>query len=398
MSKIRGRGEGSICKRKDGTWQCQVTVGRDDSGKFVRKTLYGSTREIVRTRMHEILMKVQTKSYIEPSKITLGQWLDTWLNVYMKNALRQTTWNSYEVQVRVNIKPVLGGVKLIDLTTTHLQRLYNFKLETISPRSVRYIHQVINGALEQAIKEKIIESNPATAVRLPRLVKKEMKVLDKTALTKFLLIAKQETTKARERKGTSSYSFYTAYLLEIATGLRRGELLALRWSDIDFVSSMIKICRQLVRVKGAYVFSETKTELSKRKIVVPKAVLNELLAYRTIQQNHISIYAEIYEDNDLIFCTKVGKPIDPKNFVRNFKGILKKCGLDESIRFHDMRHTFAVMSLSEGVDVKTLQENLGHHSPAFTMEVYGHNTSEMKYGAAEKLAGLIDLVMDVEKK
>lgn len=389
MSKRRGNGEGSICKRKDGLWQCQVTTGFDDNGKPKRKTYYGKTRKEVRDKLNEALMKVKTKTFKEPAKYTFGEWVDIWLNDYMKNSLRKTTWESYETQVRLHIKPTLGSIKLVKIQPVQIQRLYNEKREEKSARTVRYIHQVINGALEQAFKERLIDFNPASAVKLPRDSKKEMKTIDLDSVIRFLDTAKEQTEIAMERKGSGAYFYYTAYTLELNTGLRRGELLALKWQDIDFKKGTIKVCRQLVRVRGGFEFTETKTPLSNRVILPAKDVMRELERFKLIQTRERIKIGTIYNDNDLVFCTRDGKPIDPKNFVRNFKSVLKKAGLDENLRFHDLRHTYAVLAASDGVDAKTIQENLGHHSPAFTMEVYGHSSNEMKRDASERICNLL---------
>lgn len=396
MSKRRGNGEGSICKRKDGLWQCQVTTGFDDNGKPKRKTYYGKTREEVRDKLNEALMKVKTKTFKEPAKYTFGEWVDIWLNDYMKNSLRKTTWESYETQVRLHIKPTLGSIKLVKLQPVQIQRLYNEKREEKSARTVRYIHQVINGALEQAFKERLIDFNPASAVKLPRDSKKEMKTLSKEEVRIFLETAKEQTEKAMEKKDAGACFYYTAYFLVLNTGLRRGEILGLKWKDIDFKKGTLRISRQLVRVKGGFEFTEPKTPLSNRVIPLSNVVIRELERYRYIQTRERLKIGTIYEDNDLICCTKIGRPIEPTNFIRNFKGVLKKAGLDETLRFHDLRHTYAVLAASKGIDVKTIQESLGHHSPAFTMEVYGHSTSDMKKEAAEKMSTLF--IQPIEKE
>lgn len=396
----RGNGEGTIYQRADGTWCAQITTGVDPlKGTPVRKTVYGKKREDVKNKLIEIQNQVRTQTYADPGKMTLGEWLDTWLEEYMKNSIRQTTYDSYFVQIHKHIKPAIGHIKLKELETTDLQRFYNAKLERgradkyknekgeivtreggLSPRTVRYMHQVIRGALAQAIEEHKLVKSPADAVKLPRDPKKEMKTLSKDDVKVFLEHAKK-------------YRYYAAYYLELASGLRRGEILALRWKDVDLNENTVKVSRHLVRVKGGFIFQEPKTEKSKRSVEIPEDAIKVIKAHMARQKVEIAKAGELYENRDnekerLLFATELGKRLDPKNFTRDFQGCLKQAGL-EKVRFHDMRHTYATMMLEAGASLNAVQEQLGHHSPTFTAEQYGHVTKKMKKDAANIMGDIL---------
>jgi integrase len=410
MAKRRGNGEGSITKRKDGRWQGYVTVGYDPEKQQPRKQyFYGKTRKEVQERINEALGKVQTGTYREPSKITMAEWLITWLNDYMKPSLRPTTWESYKTQAEKHILPALGHLRLSQLQTSHLQKLYNDKLSdgradgkkkcigcgklsskpnletcekcgkdlkgSLSPRSVRYIHVVIHAALEQAKKEGKITINPADAVRLPSLQQKEIQYLDTEGVAKFLAAA-------RDTK------YFPAYYLELATGLRRGELLALRWKDVDLKAGSVTVNRGLVRTRQGLIFQEPKTPLANRTINIPPDVINELKFHRRRQMTEMENAGEAWENNGLVFCNELGQPLCPRGFTRNFERVLKRAGIG-NVSFHGMRHTYAVMSLQEGVDIKTIQENMGHHKAAFTLDVYSNATAKMKKEATDKIGNLL---------
>ena len=377
MAKRRANNEGSITKLKDGRYQGRVTTGYKDNGNPIRKSVYGKSEEEVILKLTELKYKVQTGTYTEPSKVTVGQWLDDWLKDYMKPSLRPTTYANYETQIRVHIKPAIGKVKLLKLQTGHLQRLYNNKTaEKKSPKTVKNIHNVIHAALHQARQENLIINNPADAVKLPKMNKKEMATLDSESMKKFLAIAAES-------------KYYAAYLLALSTGLRRGELLALRWCDVDLKNRTITVKQSLARIKGGLIFQEPKTPLSRRTISIPKVVAWELRKIMGKQSKVKQLDEKVYhKEHDLVFCNEIGKPLDPPSFTRAFQKDLKTAGLPK-IRFHDLRHTFATLSLQEGVSPRAVQEILGHHSAAFTMTVYSHVTEQMKKEHSNKIDALI---------
>ncbi len=402
MSKKRANGEGTIFQRKsDKLWVGRVPIGYKSNGSIKLQTVYGRTQKEVKEKIDEAKGNIKNNSFVEPHKITLQQWLDTWLNITIKGSIKDTTWLIYESLIKNHINPEIGGIRLLNLQASHIQKLYNDKLtggrsdkkknkETgeleqkeggLSPKTIRHIHQVIKGSLDQAIKERYLSINPASAVKLPKLLKKEMKTLSIEQVKMFLETA--STNQFYKR-------YYTAYLLELYTGLRRGELLGLRWKDIDFKNYTIKVIQQLVKVGSSHVLRELKTESSQNRVIaitddviqaLKEHKKNKAAEYKFIGYDELSVKKMLSEG--LVFTNELGNLLQPRNFLRNFKGALKASGID-SIRFHDMRHTFALLSLQQGVDIKTLQSDLGHESIETTLDRYGHVNEDMKRDAAKK--------------
>lgn len=380
MAKRRGNGEGSIYKRKDGSWMASISAGIDPAtGKTKRKTFYGKTRKEAAEKMNKTLHEIKTGSYIELATVTLEQWLTDWLNG-RKPHIAESSWNAYDTMIRVHIIPALGKVKLKDLKTRDIQNLLNDKFENgrsdgkggLSPRSVKYIYQTLNSALRQAVRERLLSYNVTEAAELPKQEAKEMTTLSTEDLTKFLEAAKESPQ-------------YTAFLLEFYTGLRRGELLGLRWKDIDFKKGTLTVRQQLVKGKK---IKDTKTSKSKRTITLYKDALEALKTHKKKQNEIKLMLGPNYQDNDLVFCTQEGKPLDPDNFTKQFQRLLKKAGIPKT-RFHDTRHTFATLSLEAGVPLKTVQEILGHSTISITGDIYSHVTPKMHEEAANKMGGVL---------
>lgn len=375
-----------VTKRPSGLWQTQVRVGTE-SGRPVYRTIYGKTKAEAETKLKEIIAQLQSGTYAEPSKITLGQWLTEWISG--RPNIRQSTRAFYESLIRTHIIPALGDKKLSKLTTRDIQKLLNEKLENgavkgggLSPATVRYIHVSIKAALKQAVKERLLVVNPADAVELPKDKPKEMQTLSLDQVKKFLEVARDDP-------------YFTAYLLDLSTGIRRGELLGLWWDDIDFENATLAIRRQLSkRAKASekfpdrLFFSEPKTQMGRRQISLPTNVMQALKEHRKRQSETRLVMGGAYQNPNLVFATLEGKPCDPDNFSRSFKRILKKAGVPE-IRFHDLRHTYATLALQAGVSPKTIQAILGHSNISTTLDTYGHVTQEMHKEAAELIGGIL---------
>lgn len=379
--KKRGAGEGSITQRPDGRWMSQITIGRKPDGKPRRLTLYGKTRREAADKLTKALGDRQNGTLVGPNQVTLGQWLDTWLQGYKKARLRPTTFSSYEQQIRVHIKPAVGLIPLRDLRPDHLQWLYSQKLDSgLSPTSVRYIHHVLHAALEQAVKNQLVVRNVSEATEIPPAARRE--------------ISPMTLEQVKQLLGVNTLDrLYAAILLELTTGVRRGELLAIHWTDVDLTNGVIKVEWELVRVhdftsgaarKTRLLFQPPKTPQSRRSIPLSKEALEELIRHKARQEEEKSEIGPAYTDNDLVFCTVDGKPLEPRNFTRHFDLLLKKAGLPH-IRFHDTRHTFATLLLELGENPKVVQDLLGHSRIAVTLDTYSHVSLELGRRATGRL-------------
>ena len=383
--KKRANNEGTVYQRPDGTWVAQITVSYDPiTGKPRRRTFYGKTKSEVMNKKNNALLDLAKGIYIEPTNITLGEWIQEWLND-RKPHIAESSYNVYEMLIRAHIEPALGKVKLKDLQTRRIQKLLNEKLVTgridgkggLAPRSVRYIYQAINGCLNQAVKERIIPYNPAEYCELPRQEYKEIKVFSQEQLKKFLQVAKEKSP------------HYAAFYLDIATGLRRGELLGLKWDDIDFEKRSISVTRQLVRSKkDGLIFKSLKTKKSKRTITVDNTIITVLKVHKTKQNKTKLALGELFQDSNLLFCTDFGTPLEPRNFYRHFCLLLEKATLPH-IRLHDLRHLYTTIALESGVDLKTVSSILGHSSIKLTGDIYAHITDKMQTEAAIRVGNTI---------
>ncbi|HHU87405.1 MAG TPA: site-specific integrase [Peptococcaceae bacterium] len=395
-TKKRGNNEGTIVQRPDGRWMAQITVGYNPvNGNPKRRTFYGKTRKEVVEKMDAARAEIRAGTYVEPTKLTTGDWIKQWLVDYMKPSLRTTTWASYDHIAKLHIIPVIGKIPLNRLTTSDLQKLYSEKLANgrvdgkggLSIRTVRYIHQIIHGALEKAKEVKLVQSNVSEATNLPKLKYKEKMPLTSEQVRRFKTVIKQDR-------------LYAAFLLELATGLRRGELLALKWEDIDLEKGVLSVKRTITRTrieggktKTGLVFQEPKTDQSKRTVPIPASVVAELKAHKARQaQEKLRLGGEIvngeyvpnYKDNGLVFCTVDGKPLDPRNLLRTHTRLLEKAKLPH-VSFHDLRHTFATIMMEMDENPRILQEILGHANVNITLGIYSHPTHAMKERAAAKM-------------
>ncbi|MCL2300838.1 MAG: site-specific integrase [Firmicutes bacterium] len=373
MAKRRANGEGSISKRKDGRWEGRFTVGYREDGKQIYKNVLAKTQAECAKKLKAAIAAAKEISASEsaPTAYTLAEWIDIWYENFIKPNLRETTRNQYESFIRHHIKPYIGDISLTKLSSLDLQKLYN-KLKTsgriqtdhalpnpgLSAKTVRSIHMMLSSCLEKAVAERLIQTNPAHGCSIPPKEKREMKIIPPEQIGRFLTEA--------ERAG-----YLAMFYLELTSGLRRGELLALLWTDVDIANCAISVSKQVIRVNGELKVLPPKTQNAVRKIVLPKQTIDLLIAEH-----------ERHPDHPLLFPSpKTGTYLDPPAVARKMKTLLARAGIDE-IRFHDLRHTFATLSLQNGVDVKTLSHTLGHYSAGFTLDTYTHVTTQMQEDAA----------------
>ena len=317
-----------------------------------------------------------------PTAYSVAEWLDCWYENFIRPNLRETTRNQYECFIQHHIKPYVGTVPLAKLSSLELQKLYNHlksngRIQSdhalsnpgLSAKTVRSIHMMLSSCLEKAVNERLIPSNPANGCSIPPKEKQEMKILPPEQIGHFL----QEADRA---------GYLPMFFLELTSGLRRGELLALLWTDVDTASRTISVSKQVIRVSGALKVLPPKTKNALRKIVLPKQTIDLLIAEH-----------ERHPDSPLLFPSpKTDTYLDPPAVARKLKTLLKRAGMDE-IRFHDLRHTFATLSLQNGVDIKTLSHTLGHYSAGFTLDTYTHVTDKMQRDAADKMGGFMRQIM-----
>ena len=381
MARKRANGEGSIRKRKDGRWEGRYTVGHDPkTGKQIIKSVLGKTQGEVKEKLKKAIETTQQYDPTSSGDFTLSHWLQYWLDNYGSVYLRSSSLTNYGGFLKNQIAhDPIGDKQLKELTNHDVQFFFNRmrnagrvqrkesekKSASLSAKSVRNMYFFMSHALDRAVKEKLIPSNPTEDCILPRKEKTEMKTLPLDQLSKFFEEAR--------RSGV-----FELYYTELSTGLRRGELLGLKWSDVDFENSTLDVHCQITRMDGKVQESPLKTKNAYRQIVVSPEVA-QILKEKKERENGFSEY---------VFSSPSGGPISPDSVLKMLHRVLKRAGL-EQVRFHDLRHTFATLALQNGVDVKTLSGLLGHYSAGFTLDTYGHITNAMKKDAANKVGGFL---------
>jgi integrase len=340
MATRRGNHEGSITRRPDGLWEARITI---EGGK--RKSFYAKTRREVSRRLATAQRDRDTGVPIVGGKQTVAAYLTDWLAT-TKPTIRPRTGRRYEQLVRVHIVPTLGKVVLSKLTAQQVQALYAKKLqEDLSPTTVHHLHAVLHRALDKAVRLGIVQRNVRDMVDVPRMAHHEMRTLDEEQSRMFIAAASGERLEA-------------LFVLAIATGMRQGELLALRWRDVDLENATLRVTATLHYVAGQFIFAEPKTDFSRRQIALAGIAVDALRAHRARQDEERVRLGEAWEDLDLVFPNTVGRPSDGLNLLKYwYHPLLKKAGLPK-IRFHDLRHTAATLLLGRGINPKVVSEML----------------------------------------
>lgn len=388
MAKRAAQGAGTIRKKtvirkgKEYTyWEARITTGRDPgTGKQVQRSFTGKTQKEVREKMQVAAVAVNTGTYITPQKMTVGQWMDTWAADYLGGA-KPATVTIYKNNIKNHIKPALGAVALSDLRPHMVQTFIN-GLE-LSPASVRLAYKVLHMALEKAVKLGYIPKNPAAGSELPKLDQKEIQPLDDQQVALLL-----KTAKGGDME----------YLITVAlfTGCRLSELLGLTWDTVDFKQGTITINKQLARPehRGATPFLSPKNR--KTRTITPASSVMTALKNQKRRQMKQQLKVGPLWDNQyhMVFTTEIGEPLDQWKAEKGFSAVLDAAGL-VGVRFHDLRHTYAVNAIRAGDDIKTIQGNLGHASAAFTLDRYGHFTERMKQDSAARMEGFMKSVLNL---
>lgn len=367
MSRRRANGEGSIYRRADGRWVASVSV---DQGR--RKYFYAQTRHEVGRKLATALKARHDGLPLVAERQTVAQYLEGWLES-ARPSLRPGSWERYEQLTRLHINPVLGNVRLARLAPEHLQRLYSGCLEAgLSAGSVRQLHAVLRRALGQAARWSLVARNVATLVTPPRRSRQEMTAFGPEQVRTLLEAAAGDRLEA-------------LYVLAITTGMRQGEILGLRWRDVDLDDGYVQVKATLQRTEGVFVFAEPKTASSRRQIALTDGAVAALKHHRVAQAEERLRLRRAWEDNDLVFANEVGRPIAASNLRnRSFWPLLAGAGLPR-IRFHDLRHTAATLMLGQGVHPKVVSEMLGHSQISITLDLYSHVTPTMQRQAAEAM-------------
>ena len=370
MARKRSHGEGSLFKRKDGYWVAQATV----QGKHISK--YFKTQGEARKWLHATIKQVGDGMSFLAAQTTLEDFLHQWLISY-QNTIRPNTFDQYAGLIHNRIIPALGKIKLKDLGTDKVQSFINYEVTRgASPSMIRYIHGVLRRALNFAVKWNLIVRNPALGISRPRIIRNEMKTLSDDQVRSFLSSVKGNR-------------YESLYWLAISTGLRQGELLGLKWSDLEWSTKHLHIRRQVQRQKGkGLVLTEPKSAAGKRLVVLSSHTIGALQTHFNLQIDEKIAAGKRWQENDLIFPSVFGTPLDHSNLSKDFKESLVRAGLPE-IRFHDLRHTAATLLLMQGVNPKIVQERLGHSDISLTLNTYSHVMPSMQEEAAEKLDELL---------
>ena len=377
MGKRRPSDDGMVRKREDGRWEGRIVVGHDEKGLPKTKNVLAKTKSECSAKLNALKASLQGPSEPKQRKtnadMTFGAWLDHWYQRECKPKIRPKTQADYENRIYQHVIPELGAIPLARLTAADLQQFYNrlkeggrlLRVEQYGPglsdRMVKSCHVTCRVALDQAVAQGLILKNPALSCKAPVTRPKEMQVLTGEEVQRLLIQAKED-------------GCFELLLLELTTGLRRGEILALRWDDLDVRTGSLRVERQVQRIQGKLAVSQPKTRASCRSILLPAPVLEILAQYRQSVSSHWMFPSPKKEDS----------PLDPAAVRKKLSAVLKRAGCPAA-RFHDLRHTFATSALEHGMDVKTLSTVIGHVSSATTLNVYAHVTDEMRQKAADKI-------------
>ncbi len=383
MAKRRPQGDGTIRKRNDGRWEARIIVGHKNDGSPMYKSAFAKTQKSALKQLHQLIDLYRDVDLTEDSRMTLGEWLDKWLDEYMIFTIRESTLDSYRAMVKNQVKPFIGSKQIASLTTADMQKFYNkIKKEgrvrehpihgkTLADSMVRGIHMMLHEALDAAVKERLLAKNPTNGTTVPKCNYPEKQILCDNQLETFL-----EAIKGHEY-------WCDFFYVEVMTGLRRGEICGLRWQDINFEENKLQVKRSVSVKKGGGVsIGETKTETGVRCIQMPPSVAERL---KSKKQTAITewVFPHFLHPE---------QPISPASAYRKLKVILKNAELP-LIRFHDLRHTFATHATQGGVDPKTLAGILGHTNASFTLDTYTHVTSDMQKSASAVVGNMMQKIM-----
>ena len=388
MARKSAAGSGTIRKKtitKNGKeytyWEARYTCGYDPgTGKQIQRSITGKTQKEVSQKLKTATAAIDEGTYTAPSRMTVGQWLDIWVCEYL-GGVKPRTVDNYKGVVNHRIKPGLGAIKLDALNPHTVQNYYNgLTKEGLAPKTVKNVHGILHKALQQAVSNGYIKTNPADACILPRPVRRELKPLDEDMIATFL-------------QAIQGHNLADLFTVTLFTGMREGEALGLLWDCVDLTKGTLTIDKQLQLIRGSggqYQMVPTKNSKG-RTISLAPSVVKILRNIKRQQLENRLRYGECWADTGFVFTDDLGNHLSASSVYKAFKRVMVEIGSPET-RFHDLRHFYAVAAIKSGDDRKTVQENLGHATAAFTLDVYGHITEKMKQDSAARMEQFIKAV------
>ncbi len=377
----RGNGEGTVYEHKRngkkvgyrGAYIVHTAKGPK------RRYVGGKTREEVRRKLVKAIADRDGGLVFDAGSLTVGEYLDRWLSDCVKGTVRESTFERYGYVVRPHIKPTLGQIKLKSLTPAHVRGFYREKLDAgLAPATIHKMHVVLHKALNQAVVDGLLPRNVTGGLKIPRMDREEINPLTAEEADRLIEAARGDRLKA-------------LYVIAIHTGLRQGELLALKWQDLDLEAGTLRVRRTLTYAGGRHSLAEPKTKKSRRTVRLTAGAVAALHTHLQCQMGEMEHLGSLYRPGGLVFSNEIGGIINPSNLRnRSFARLLKRAELPTNTRFHDLRHTCATLLLSENVNPKIVSEMLGHASIAITLDTYSHVLPTMQESAIRALENALN--------
>ena len=365
----RGNGEGSVYQTKNGLWRGSYWV--PTAAGLKRRYVSGKARQECSKKLTKAMADRDGGLVFDAGSLTVGDHVTRWLEDSARGTVRVSTFERYEQIARLHVVPALGMIKLKSLTPAHLRNLYRERLDAGSaPASIHKMHTLLHKSLAQAVNDGLIPRNVADNLKLPRIDREEIDPLTAEEANRLIEAAAGDRLEA-------------IYTIAIHTGLRQGELLSLRWEDLDLEAGALRVRRTLTRTKGTYSMGEPKTKKSRRTVRLTTGAVAALRGHLERQLEEMDRLGSLYQPGGLVFASEAGGIINPSNLRnRSFTRLLRRAGLPPDTRFHDLRHTCATLLLSRNVNPKVVSEMLGHATIAITLDTYSHVLPDMQEKAA----------------
>jgi integrase len=381
--------KGHITKRKGVrgvSYRVRIELPRDENGRRRTKSFTYPTRKQAEREMNRLLRELDTGQWADPASLTVGEFLGRWLKDAVKPSVGRRTYERYEAIVRLHVTPTLGGLPLAKLRPLHLQRLYTqLQDDGMSAAGVGKVHARLHTALRQAVRWQMLPFNPADGVELPRVQRRAPQALTEAETARLLRDAQLPDAHRQTR-------MFAPLVVAVATGMRRGELLGLRWRDVDLDDGALSVVQALEQDGHGVHVKTPKTARSRRRITLPHFAVQGLRAHRVAQDEERLRAGAKWKGGDFVFAAVGGGPWTPSNFSRAFRAVLARTGKDAegrdmpplACRFHDLRHTHASQLLRQGTHAKIVSERLGHANVGITLDLYSHVLPGLQEEAAER--------------